>query len=172
VAGAISCLRTVVLAMLATPSVGVALAPALVGAALAMALPALLPGRGSRGEATAELPANPFEFLEVLKMAFLLAGIALLAGLASQWLGAAALLGVAAVSGLADVDAVTLSVVQLVPGSISATLAATAIALAVASNIVAKSAYALSLGGRSYGLRVALASLGGLVVGGVVMLLF
>jgi uncharacterized membrane protein (DUF4010 family) len=171
VAGAVSCLRTAALALIAAPSVGLLVAPALIGAAAAMAAPALRPGRGAAGDAASGLPANPFELVEVLKMALLLAAIALLARLAAEWLGQAALLGVAAVSGLADVDAVTLSVVQLVPDSITPALAATAIALAVASNIVAKSAYALAIGGRAYGLHMALGSLTGLALGGVVLLL-
>ena len=62
------------------------------------------------------LPAG----IAMLAGGMLLASVALLAGLAAEWLGGAALLGVVALSGLADVDAVTLSVVQLVPGTIPA----------------------------------------------------
>ena len=171
VAGAVSCLRTAVLALLFAPPVGLQVAPALAGAAAAMALPALRMGRSATGEPAAGLPANPFELLAVLKMALLLAVVGLLSRLAAEWLGDAALLGVAAISGLADVDAVTLSVVRLVPDSITPALAAMAIGVAVASNIIAKSAYALAIGGTAYGLRVAVASLAGIAVGGVLLLL-
>lgn len=170
VAGAVSCLRTTALALFVAPAVAALVAPALLAAAAAMAVPALRPGRSSAADAPAGAPANPFEFLEVLKMALLLAVVALLARLAAEWLGQAALLGVAAVSGLADVDAVTLSVSRMVPGAITASLAAQAIAVAVAGNILAKSAYAFAIGGRVYGLRVAAASLAALVLGGVLLL--
>jgi uncharacterized membrane protein (DUF4010 family) len=171
VAGAVSCLRTAVLALLVSPSVGWVLVPALAAAAGAMAVPALRPGRGPAGEQAAAQPANPFAFLEVLKMALLLAGVALLARLAAEQLGQAALFGVAVVTGLADVDAVTLSVFQLVPNVVQPAIAATAIGLAVASNIVAKAVYALVIGGTAYGTRVALGSLAGLALGGVLLLL-
>jgi uncharacterized membrane protein (DUF4010 family) len=103
-------------------------------------------------------------------MALLLAGIGLLARLASERLGDAALFAVAAVSGLADVDAVTLSVAQLVPAVVEARVAAVTIAVAVASNILAKSAYALAIGGKAYGLRFGLASLAGLGAGAAALL--
>lgn len=169
VAGAVSCLRTATLAMIAAPEVGLLVAPALVAAAAAMALPALRPGRSAVGEATA-IPANPFDFIEVLKLALLLAGVAWLARVAAEWLGSAALFGVAAISGLADVDAVTLSVTQLAPASIPVTLAAGAIGVAVASNILAKATYALALGGTAHGVRIALASAAALVLGGILLL--
>ena len=169
-AGAVSCLRTAALAMAAAPAIGSLVAPSLLVAALAMAAPALRFARRT-GETAAEPPGNPFELAKVLQSALLLAGVALLARLATEWLGSAALLGVAALSGLADVDAVTLSVTQLVPESINATLAAAAIGVAVASNIVAKSVYALAIGGRAYGLPFALPSLAGLLLGGLLLLL-
>jgi len=167
VAGAVSCLRTAVLAAVVSPQVGSLVWPALTAAAVGMVLPALLMRRANGAHAAAEAPNNPFEFMSVIKMALLLAVIGVVAQHASEWLGDAALLVVAAISGLADVDAVTLSVSTLVPESVTARLAADAIAVAVASNILAKSGYALALGGKAYGLRFGLASLGGLAAGAV-----
>jgi uncharacterized membrane protein (DUF4010 family) len=171
VAGAVSCLRTAVLALVVAPAVGSALLPALAGAAAAMVVPVLWSGRNGGDAPAPDTPRNPFELAEVLKLALLLAVIALLARLASSWLGDAALLALAAVSGLADVDAVTLSVAQLVPERVSPELAAAAIATAVASNILAKSAYALAIGGVAYGRRFALGSLMGLAAGGLLLAL-
>lgn len=170
VAGAVSCLRTAGLAFVVAPQLGATLAPALAAAAVAMALPALHAARGAGRTASTLAPTNPFEFGQVLQMALLLAGIELVARHASAWLGDAALLAVAAVSGLADVDAVTLSVGRMVPDAAAPELAAAAIGIAVASNILAKAAYALALGGVAHGLRVALASLAALVVGGLLLL--
>jgi uncharacterized membrane protein (DUF4010 family) len=169
-AGAVSCLRTAGLALVVSPVVGAQLWLPLCGAALAFGVPALLAGwRNGHGQA-GTLPENPFEFLAVLKLALLLGAVALLARLAAEWLGAEAVLVVAALTGLADVDAVTLSVPQLVPASLTVGIAATAIGVAVASNIVAKAAYALGIGGAGYGLRIALPSLAALAVGGALLL--
>ncbi len=170
VAGAVACLRTTALALAIAPDVGTELAPALLAAAAVMALAALRPGPGQAAEAAPVAPANPFEIVEVLKMALLLAAIALLARLASAWFGPSALFAVAAVSGLADVDAVTVSIAQMVPAAVAPGFAALAIGAAVGSNLLAKSAYALVIGGRAYGVRVALVSLAALVVGGAVLL--
>ena len=52
---------------------------------------------------------------------------------------------IAAVTGLTDVDAITLSMPQLVPAVITATLAARALAVAVASNIIALAALVISI---------------------------
>lgn len=171
VAGSVSCLRTAGLALLSAPAVGARLWPALLAAAVVMAAPALLARRHDGAAHAMQDPGNPFELGAVLRMALLLAAIALLARLASEWLGDAGLLAVAAISGLADVDAVTLSVAQLVPARIEPRLAALALAVAVASNILAKSAYAVAIGGGAYGLRFALASVAGLAAGGAVLLL-
>jgi uncharacterized membrane protein (DUF4010 family) len=171
IAGAVSCLRTAALALAASPEVGQQLWLPLCGAALALSLPALLLGRGDGSVQAGGLPQNPFELSAVLKLALLLAAVALLARLAAERLGTEAVLVVAAVTGLADVDAVTLSVPQLVPASLTAGIAATAIAVAVASNIVAKAAYALGIGGTGYGVRMALPSLAALAAGGALLLL-
>jgi uncharacterized membrane protein (DUF4010 family) len=171
VAGAVSCLRTAALALVVAPQLGAILAPALAAAALAMAVPAVAAARRTGRTASTLAPTNPFELGQVVQMALLLAGIEVVARHASAWLGDAALLAVAAVSGLADVDAVTLSVGRMVPDAAAPELAAAAIGVAVASNILAKSAYALALGGTAHGLRVVLASLAALVLGGPLLLL-
>ncbi|MEO3473570.1 DUF4010 domain-containing protein [Roseomonas sp. CAU 1739] len=171
VAGTVSCLRTVVLALLVAPQVGRLLWPALIAAAVAMGAMALtLSLRGTTAEDSPNPPANPFEIGPVLRMAALLAGVGALARLGAEWLGSAAVIIIAAVTGLTDVDAITLSVTQLVPATITAALAAHAIAVAVASNIVAKAVYAAALGNRAYGRSYVIGSLLALCAGGVVLL--
>ncbi|WP_137178037.1 DUF4010 domain-containing protein [Roseomonas sp. AR75] len=171
-AGAVSCLRTAALALAVSPAVGGQLWLPLCGAALALGLPALLPDRRAAQGHAATLPENPFELLAVLKLALLLAAVALVARLSAERLGAEAVLVVAALTGLADVDAVTLSVPQLVPASLTAAVAATAIGVAVATNIVAKAGYALVIGGARYALRLALPSAAALALGGALLLLW
>lgn len=172
VAGAVSCLRTVVLALLVAPPIARVLWPALLAAAVAMAVTALvLSLRGTTQEGSPKPPANPFEIGAVLRMAALLAGVGALARLGAEWLGGAAVIVIAAVTGLTDVDAITLSMPQLVPDVITATLAARAIAVAVASNIVAKAAYAAVLGNRAYGRLYGIGSLAALGAGGALLVL-
>lgn len=171
VAGAVSALRTAALALAVAPEVGRALVPALVALAAGMAGFGLLAARRGAGEAAAAAaPGNPFELGAVLRMALLLAGVALVARLAGERLGPAAVLAIAAVSGLADVDAVTLSVPQLVPGTIGPATAARSIALAVAANVLAKAGYAAAFGGVRFGLAVALPSAAALAAGGAALL--
>jgi uncharacterized membrane protein (DUF4010 family) len=96
-------------------------------------------------------PENPFELAAVLKIALLLAAVALASRLAAEKLGSAAVLAVAALTGLADVDAVALSVPLLAPATLSLQTAAQAVLVAVGVNICAKAAYALVLGGGRFG---------------------
>ncbi|GGJ34513.1 MgtC/SapB family protein [Neoroseomonas lacus] len=172
VAGAVSCLRTVVLAMLVAPQVARVLWPALLAAAMAMGAMALvLSLRGTTADDAPKPPDNPFEIASVLRMAALLTAVGALAKLGAEWLGGAAVIVISAVTGLTDVDAITLSVPQLVPEVITAALAARAIAVAVASNIIAKAVYAAALGNRAYGRSYGIGSLIALSAGGAVLVL-
>lgn len=170
VAGAVSCLRTVVLVLLVAPSTALVLWPALVAAAAGQGAAAavLAFGEGRSGQNPAP-PKNPFEILPVLRIAALLAGVGALAKLGAEWLGGAAVLLIAAVTGLTDVDAIALSVPPMAPATISAAVAAQAVAVAVASNMIAKAAYAVALGAKGYGRLFAAGTLAGLVAGGVVL---
>lgn len=170
VAGAVSCLRTVVLALLVAPGTAAALWPALVAAAAGMGAVAaiLVWHRGGAPEAAAS-PGNPFEIGPVLRMALLLAGVGALARLGSEQLGGAAVLVIAAVTGLTDVDAITLSVPLLAPATITTSLAAQAVAVAVASNIIAKAAYGVALGNARFGRAFGLGSAAGIVAGAAVL---
>ncbi|MBW6400741.1 DUF4010 domain-containing protein [Roseomonas sp. HJA6] len=171
VAGAISCLRTVVLVLFVAPATGRVLLPALVAAAVAFgAAAAVLALRDSKGEASPKPPSNPFEIMAVLRIAALLVGVGAFAKLGAEWLGGAAVLLIAAITGLTDVDAIALSVPPMAPDVITAALAAQAVAVAVASNITAKAAYAAALGNTAYGKLFGIGSLAALAAGGVVLL--
>jgi uncharacterized membrane protein (DUF4010 family) len=115
------------------------------------------------------LPRNPFELAAVLQLAALLAVVGVLARLAAAHLGDAGIYAVAALSGLADVDAVTLTMGGLVPDDLSVPAAATAIAIAVAANTLAKAAYGLALGTRRFALAFGAGSALALVVGGAAL---
>ena len=110
-AGAVSCLRTIgIVAFIAPAVVGFLLAPLGI-VALGMALGGfVLVRRTGADGAPARALDNPFELSAVLKIALLLATVALISKLAAEKLGPEAVLAVAAITGLADVDAVALSV--------------------------------------------------------------
>lgn len=172
VAGAVSCLRTLVLVAIVSSDTAWRLAPALLATAAAMGIAvALLARRGVTALEDGQRPDNPFELRAVLRMALLLGGVGALAKLAAAHFGEAAVLAVAALTGLADVDAIALSVPLLAPATISAALAATAVAMAVATNVGAKAAYAVALGRRAYALPYCAASAAALAAGGVALLL-
>lgn len=170
VAGAVSCVRTVFLALLVAPATARELWPVLLATGLAMGGTALvLSRRGATAEEAPKPPENPFEIAAVLRMTALLTGVGALAKLGATWLGGAAIIVIAAITGLTDVDAITLSVPQLVPTVITASFAARAIAVAVASNIIAKAAYAAAVGNRAYGRAYGIGSLLALGAGGAVL---
>jgi uncharacterized membrane protein (DUF4010 family) len=151
-AGAVSCLRTIGIVAFIAPAVAGYLLVPLGIAGLGMALGGfVLVRRTGADGAPARALDNPFELSAVLKIALLLAAVALISKLAAERLGPEAVLAVAAITGLADVDAVALSVPLLAPATISPEFAAQAVLVAVGVNISAKAGYALALGGGRYG---------------------
>jgi uncharacterized membrane protein (DUF4010 family) len=83
--------------------------------------------------------------------------------------GAAGLYVSSVLAGLTDVDAITLSVVDMHRGGLASGTAATAIMLAALTNTVVKSGVAISVGGAAVGRPVAATLGAGLAVGGVVL---
>ena len=152
IAGAVSCLRTIAIVFFIASDVAWLLVLPLGVAALGMTLAGLaLARRANAAGPPAAPPENPFELAAVLKIALLLAAVALASRLAAEKLGSAAVLAVAALTGLADVDAVALSVPLLAPATLSLQTAAQAVLAAVGVNICAKATYALVLGGGRFG---------------------
>lgn len=85
----------------------------------------------------------------------LLALVGLAVRAAKEGLGVSGLYGVAFLSGLADVDAILVSTLQMqAQGQLVARVAAAAVLLAAAANMVAKAAMAWSIGGRPLGVAV------------------
>jgi uncharacterized membrane protein (DUF4010 family) len=166
VAGSVSLVRTAALLLLVAPETGRALlAPLLLGGLAMAGAAAALRRRSPVDDAPTPL-GNPFELRAVLRITLLLAGVGALARLAAEWLGPGAVLAVAAVTGLTDVDAIALSVPLLAPERLAPELAAQAVLVAVASNLLAKAAYALVIGGARFGGLVSLGTLAALLAGG------
>jgi uncharacterized membrane protein (DUF4010 family) len=90
---------------------------------------------------------------------------------AQIYLGTHGLYGVSAIAGLTSVDAIVLSVIELLPGSITISTAVAAIIIATASNDLVKIGIALYWGSKAYK-KYASAGLGVLVLVSVIMLIF
>ena len=99
--------------------------------------------------------------------ALFLAAIIVLGRAAGEALGAAGAVAGAIVVGLADVDAVTVSMLQLTPGTLTATQAAVAILAAVARDTVSKIAIGAVIGRGSFAADLAVLAAGCLAAAAV-----
>lgn len=157
-AGGVSLLRTAFLVVtLLTPLAERLLVP-LVAGAMVMFAYALALAHRSTGPHEGQEPKNPFDLDSVFRMALLLVGVAFAARVASELWGASGLYLASGLAGLADVDAVTVTVSGMLP-TLDPRVAATALGLAVLSNMLAKAAYASAFGSRLFVLHLWIASL-------------
>lgn len=163
-ASAVSCIRTGALVALLAPALQGALLPALLVTAAVMIAYALLLVRRGSDEHPEQAPKNPFDLDSVLVMALILVGVGFVARAASTWFGEQGLLVVSFLSGFADIDATTVTVTGMLH-TLGAGVASTAIAIAVVSNTLAKSAYAVAFGSRQFGLHVSCGSIAAILVG-------
>lgn len=169
-ATAVSILRTAFLVLTLGATLVPFLLPPFLAASVAFIAYAALLARQTEAEEGTQPIRNPFDLLEVLKMALILVFVAFLARAAADYFGNRGLLIASALSGLADVDAVTVTVTDML-GGLSLPVAALAVAIAVASNTVAKAAYATLLGTRAFNLHIWLASTLAIGVGAAVALI-
>jgi uncharacterized membrane protein (DUF4010 family) len=166
--------RVLLLTLIVAPEVFTRAAFALLPA-LALAAPAIALRWRAATATLAQSPpdaqaySNPTQLGAALLFAAGYALILVVSAWAAERVGAGGLYGLAFVSGLTDVDAITLSVLQLFnTQAASATVAATALALAVASNLLLKATLAWVAGGSAVGRGTALgftAPLAGLGLG-------
>jgi uncharacterized membrane protein (DUF4010 family) len=169
---AVMFLRIAVVLMTISPALGrLLLAPLLVAGALLFAaglwhwrrrVPAVAPAQ------TSAVP--PFDLATAVGFGAFLGLMAVLSEASKQWLGDSGLYGLGLVSGLVDVDAITISVARMgEQGSVGLPVAATAIGLAVLSNMVVKAVLAWVTGGAALGRHVAVAYLVAMVTAGGVL---
>jgi uncharacterized membrane protein (DUF4010 family) len=150
-------LRVLLLGLIVAPAVFTRLATTLLPALL-LAAPVIVSRWRAAARALAQSPpdaqaySNPTQLGAALFFAAGYAVILLVAAWAAEKVGTGGLYGLALFSGLTDVDAITLSVLQLFnTQAASATVAATAVTLAVASNLVLKATLAWIAGGAAVG---------------------
>lgn len=147
-----------------------------IGLALLLAAPAVGLRWRSAGTETGDGGddyRNPTNLLAALAFGALYAAILVVSAWLSDKVGAKGVYGLAVVSGLTDVDAITLSSLQLFnTDTLSASGAATAISLAVGANLVLKSVLVYGAGGRAIGLSTMAAFSGPLagLAGGIALL--
>ncbi|MEO8063536.1 MAG: DUF4010 domain-containing protein [Pseudomonadota bacterium] len=148
-ATAISFLRVTVIVAVLAPSLSGAVAPPLLIGALTAVAFAFATGR----EKTAAHPAsaqtsfrNPFGFLSVVGLAVLMGAMMLLLRLVNEQFGSHGTAAGAALAGALDVDAMTVSISQLVPLRLDVYSAAQAILAGVASNTLVKTVFAAIVG--------------------------
>ncbi|MDH4415377.1 MAG: DUF4010 domain-containing protein [Rhizobium sp.] len=157
-AGSVSLIRTAFLMFALAPSLGERLLPGLLVAGALMLVMAVVLVAGAGASAEADVPGNPFELSQVVKMALLITVIAFIARAASQIFGDGGLYVVSALTALADVDAVSVTVAGMLP-ALSLDVATVSVGIAVTANMVAKVVYAAAVGSRGFALRLAAASL-------------
>lgn len=152
-AGAVSLLRTSILVAILAPSIVIPLVPALVSGALAMLAYVALISTRNREEHRERPLKNPFELLEVIKMALLLVLISFFTRAASEIFGTRGLFVASALAGLADVDAATVSVTGML-STIPNQTASWALGIAVVCNIVAKAVFASVWGSTAFSIYI------------------
>lgn len=90
---------------------------------------------------------NPFELLPAIKFGLVFTGVLFVAQAAKVYLGDAGLLGSSFVAGFADMDAIALSLAQMLHGSdLTVRFASMGIVLAGVSNTITKGAMVLAMG--------------------------
>lgn len=112
--------------------------------------------------------SNPFELSESLKFGAAIVVVMLVSRWAQDQFGSVALYLTSLLAGLADVDAITLSVAGMAQkNEIAATVAVTAIYVAVLANTLTKQGITMVVGTKALAVRVAAASALMLAAGGV-----
>lgn len=156
--------------------VNLELLPALATPLAAMGLPTLLAAvvfyqRASRASVAAPAEAvplkNPFSLTSAIKFALLFAVVLLVVKFTEQHFAARGIYLVAALAGLTDVDAITLSLAGQAKSTITPTLAAAGITLAILSNTVVKCGFVAALGAGPLKKRI-LAASAVVVAGGII----
>ena len=165
-------LRVVAIVIAINSGLLVLVGPTLIAAAAAAIGYALVTvyWRAPDGKKQSEVPfRNPFQFWTVIGFAILL-GVTIVAGRAlGETFGAAGAMVGAAIAGLFDVDAVTVSMARLAPGTLSPRNAALAILTAVATDTISKIAIGAALGRGVFALEIGGMALACFVAGGVAL---
>lgn len=164
-ANVVMCFRIIVITAVLAPALSWRLAVAVGAMAVVLIVAAVLTWLNMRSESTAvaapELK-NPFSLVPALTWGAVLCGVLVVSRLATSYFGSNGFLVAAGASGLADVDAIVLAASR---GTTTLDIAALAIVIAASTNGVAKSTYAVVIGGMKFGKRIAVALLAAALIG-------
>jgi len=172
VASAVMFLRVVAIIAVLKPELLMLVAPALVCAAVFAGGFGIVAAYGSRPSSYPKNGAqfrNPFDFFSVVGFAVLLAAVIVIGRVVSENLGASAAIIGAAVIGIADVDSVTVSIIRLVPQSLSPIYAAYAVIAAVATDTLSKIGIGAVIGHGRFAAEIAAMALGCFLIGGAAL---
>lgn len=164
--------RIGVIVLALAPPLGLRLLAPLLSAAVVLLIAAALHWRRrDRADAgVAIVQGRPFDLAVALGFGLYLGITTVLLELGQRWFGYSALHAVALLAGLADVDAITVSLARMQgAGAVPGGVAATAIGLAVLSNMAAKATMAWTTAGPAFGRPIAIAYAGALLAGGLVL---
>jgi uncharacterized membrane protein (DUF4010 family) len=172
VASAIMFLRVAAIVAALKPGLLVLIAPTLLVATLVAAGFAIWwvywPRTDTPGHQSVNF-RNPFDFWSVVGFALFLGLIIVLGRAVGETFGGAGAVAGAIFVGLADIDAITVSMARLTPGTLMASDAALAILAAVASNTVSKIAIGAAIGRGPFAAEIAAMALACLLVGAVAL---
>ncbi len=163
--------RVLLLAMIVAPPLAGVVAPALIGVGVFVvgaAAWAWVRANRASGPAGALDVQNPLSLPVALQFGALYAAVLFIAKLLLDQFSAAALNVVGAVSGINDVDAINLSMANLVNDGLDATNAGRAVLIAVAVNTAVKAAMVAGIGDRK-ALRFVFTVLGVAAAAGIVL---
>jgi uncharacterized membrane protein (DUF4010 family) len=174
IASTVMCVRLLVVLFVAEARLGQQLLVAL-GAMAAVGLGAslflYLRGEHRNGEPSAMVLENPFELSSALKFGALFVAVLIVSRWAQTTFGTSGAYVTGLLAGTTDVDAISLSMANLVKsGEVELHVARNTVVLAAASNTVVKAVMALVLGGAAMGRRVVAVSAAMLVAGLVVVI--
>lgn len=164
VAGALSIGRVLVISGIMAPALLPRLAAALVPVILVLLVTSFrLAKRSGAAEGGSDVHLdNPFELMTVLRFGALLGVIMCVSRIMIEHVGTSTIFVVAMLSGVADLDAITLSTTRMVGSVLSEDIAATAILLATAVNLITKMVLAILFGDRSYAMPFSIATVVGI----------
>jgi uncharacterized membrane protein (DUF4010 family) len=165
-------LRVVAIVVAINASLLILVAPALVAAAAAAVGFALVAvyWRGKDEGAKVDVKfKNPFQFWPVIGFAVFLGFIIVVGRVLGEAFGASGVTIGAAIVGLVDVDAVTVSLARLVPGTLSSEPATFAILTAVVTDTISKIAIGAAIGRGVFALEIAGMALACFIAGGLAL---
>jgi len=171
-AGAVMCVRILIIVGIFNFTLAIALLPIMLAATLVQGvIGLLLVSNGLKKPHDDAIWKNPFDVGSALRFSILIAIILMISTLVARHYGSEALMSVSAFAGLADVDAIRISLARMQEPLVRMNIAADSILIAALTNTVMKAGLAALAGGTETGWRVSAVNLAALLTAGATYLL-